>query len=333
MPKPKKRTIYIFVIALVALYVVIEIIPFLTGALTRTEILKYGELKVEEQAVCYLVRSETVYSAPYSGGIKYKFEEGSLIKKGAKVVTFTKDDTSGEGGDSDPLKNSDFKDYIATLGDNLAVDNKFTAAVRGIFSTYVDGYEAVFTPANIDKLTYEKVSGMSIKGQDVSRNHAIKGEPIYKISDNSVWYLVFWIDNNDAGKYKVDSTITVGLPDGDVKATINKIVADEQKFMVVLKTNRYYKSFASQRKVQANMTLVDQRGLLVTNSSLTTKDDVVGVYVKNTIDEFVFKPVRTIATDGKQTLVLEDVYYDEEGQPVETVNVYDEVLKNPEADQ
>ena len=81
------------------------------------------------------------------------------------------------------------------------------------------------------------------------------------------------------------------------------------------------------------MTRVDQRGLLVTNSSLTTKDDVVGVYVKNTIDEFVFKPVRTIATDGKQTLVLEDVYYDEEGQPVETVNVYDEVLKNPEADQ
>jgi len=76
---------------------------------------------------------------------------------------------------------------------------------------------------------------------------------------------------------------------------------------------------------------VDQRGLLISNSSLTTKDGVVGAYVKDTIGEFHFKPVRTIATDGRKTLVLEGIYYDENGQPVETVNVYDEVLKKPEA--
>jgi putative membrane fusion protein len=333
MPKPKKRTIYIFIIALVTLYVVIEIIPFLTGALTRTEILKYGELKVEQEVVCYLVRNETVYSAPDSGDVKYKFEEGSLIKKGAKVLTFTKDSTITTDDETERIKKSDFKEFMVRLGDNLIKDQTFTAAARGVFSTSVDGYEAIFTPNTIKDLAYQEVSGMSIKSQDVARNYALKGEPLYKIADNTTWYMVFWIKSNESSKYLKDATVTVSLPDGDVRATINKLVAGDERVMVVLSTNRYYKNFASQRKVQATVLMVNQRGLMISNESLTTKDGVTGVYIKNTIGDYVFKPVRTIATDGEKTLVLEDVYYDEEGQPVDTVNVYDEVLKKPEADQ
>lgn len=332
MPKPKKRTIYIFIIALLTLYIVIEIIPTLTGALTRTEILRYGQIKVEQEVVCYLVRNETVYSAPFSGNLKYKFEEGSLIKKGATVLKLSKD-ASKVKDDTNPLKGSDFKGIIDRLGSNLIPDSTFTAASRGIFSTNVDGYEAIFTADKMEKLSYQDVSGMSIKSQNAQREYAIKGEPIYKISDNSVWYMIFWVKKNEADKFNVDSTVTVSLPDGDVRATVNKLVADDEYFMVILKTNRYYKSFTADRKVQATVLMVDQRGLLVSNNSLTTKDGVAGVYIKNTIGDFVFKPVRTVATDGKMTLVLEDVYYDEQGQPVKTVNVYDEVLKSPEAKQ
>ena len=331
MPIPKKRTIYIFVIALVTLYVVIEIIPFITGAFTRTEILSYGQIKVEQETVCYLIRSETVYSAPAPGSMEYKFEEGSLIKKGAKVLNF--DESATNEKDEDPLKNSDYKDFITRLGDSMVTDKKFTAAKRGVFSTFVDGYEGIFTPETMESLTYDEVSGMSIKGKDLLRDSTLKGEPIYKISDSTKWHMIFWIENNEAGKFEAGATVTVALPEGEVKASISKLVADEDRFMVILTTNRYYKNFAGQRKLQAKVMMVDQRGLLVSNGSLTTKEGIVGVYVKNTIGEFVFKPVRTIATDGEKTLVLEEVYYDEEGQPVETVNVYDEVLKKPEANQ
>jgi putative membrane fusion protein len=333
MPKPKKRTIYIFIIALITLYVVIEIGPFLTGALTKTEILKYGEIKVEQDVVCYLVRNETVFSAPNSGDIKYKFEEGSLVKKGVTVLTFSKDSVITKEEETELIKKSNFKTITDRLGSNLVVDQSFVAVSRGIFSTNVDGYEAIFTAEAIEDLTYEDVSGMSIETQDVARNYALKGEPLYKISDNSNWYMIFWIDSNEAEKYQVDATITVTLPDGDVLATVHKIIEDEDRFMVILKTNRYYKSFANERKVQASILLVNQRGLLISNVSLTTKDGIPGVYVKNTIGDYVFKPIRTISTDGEKTLVLEDIYYDEEGQPVDTVNVYDEVLKKPEANQ
>jgi putative membrane fusion protein len=333
MPKPKKRTIYIFIIALVTLYVVIEIVPFLTGALTGTEVLKYGELKIEQEVVCYLVRNETVFGAPETGDVKYKFEEGTLVKKGAKVLTFTKDSSITKEEETELQKKSNFKTLISRLGNNLIADQSFTAVIRGVFSTNVDGYEGIFTPSSIEELNYQEVSGMTIKSQDVAQKYALQGEPLYKISDNSTWYMVFWVKSDEATKYQTNATVTVSLPDGNVLATVDRLVADEDMMMVVLKTNRYYKGFASQRKVQANILMVDQRGLLVSNDSITTKEGVTGVYIKNTIGDYVFKPIRTIATDGNKTLVLEDVYYDEEGQPVDTVNVYDEVLKKPEANQ
>lgn len=332
MPKPKKRTIYIFLIALVTLYIVIEIVPFLTGALTRTEILSYGQLTVEQEVVCYIVRDETVYSAPASGNLKFKFEEGELIKKGSTVLSFDKD-SAQESEEEDPLKDSDYKELIERLGSSMVEEISFAAASRGIFSTHVDGYEAVFTPDRLKDLTRRDVDGMSIQGMDVLRKHAIKGEPVYKITDSTVWYMVFWVKKDESGKFIEDASVTVKLSDGEVKATVDQLAVEEDQVKVILKTNRYYKSFASTRKTQATVLMIDQRGLLVSNSSLTTKDGATGVYIKNTIGEYVFKPVRAIATDGEKTLVLEDVYYDDEGQPVDTVNVYDEVLKKPEANQ
>lgn len=328
MPKPKKRTIYLFILALVTLYVVIEIVPFLTGALTRTETLRYGELKVQEQVACYLVRNETVYSAPDSGNIKYKMEEGALIKRGSRVLDFAR---SGKASQDQKQGKSKYQDIIDRLGSRLKVDNDFTAGIRGIFSTTIDGYEGVFTPKNMSKLSFTEVSEFTIKETDVARSTTLKGEPIYKIADNSRWYMIFWINTDQVGKYEAGSSITVTLPGGKVKATIKKLVADGDRFMVILTTDRYYKNFATQRKVDADILLADQQGLLISNSALTTKDGQVGVYIKNTIGDYVFKPVRTIATDGKNTLVQEEVYYDDKGLPVETVKVYDEVLKNPEA--
>jgi putative membrane fusion protein len=330
MPKPKKRTIYIFLLALVTLYIVIEIVPFLTGALTRTETLQYGELKVEEQVTCYLVRLETVYSAPEDGTLKYAVDEGTLIKRGSKVLRFTPSEDVTENNEKANVT-SQFQYIMDRLGDRIVVDHDFTAVSRGIFSTYIDGFEATFTPERIESLKYSDVTNMKIKGEMLQRKKALEGEPLYKIADNSKWYIVFWIDNAAAAKYETGITVTVSLPGGEFLASVSRLVADEARFMVVLETNRYYKNFASEREVRGDILLEDRRGLLVSNTALTTRDGVVGVYVKNTIGEYVFKPVRTIATDGKQTLVLEDVYYDEEGLPVETVNVYDEILKKPEA--
>ena len=54
-----------------------------------------------------------------------------------------------------------------------------------------------------------------------------------------------------------------------------------------------------------------------------------GVYVKTKTGDFVFKPVYVEATDGKRSIVTGTYFYDDDGNTVNTVNIYDEVKKHP----
>ena len=77
---------------------------------------------------------------------------------------------------------------------------------------------------------------------------------------------------------------------------------------------------------------MDVSGLIINNGSLTTKGKQVGAYVKKTTGDFVFMPVQVIVSDGERSLIAEGTYFDEKGLPVDTVKVYDEVLRNPKAE-
>ena len=76
----------------------------------------------------------------------------------------------------------------------------------------------------------------------------------------------------------------------------------------------------------------DIDGIIIDNKYLTTKDGKTGVYVVQTTGDPKFVQIKALGTDGEKTVVSENTFYDEEGQMVETVKVYDEILKNPEAD-
>ncbi len=45
----------------------------------------------------------------------------------------------------------------------------------------------------------------------------------------------------------------------------------------------------------------------------------------------MFKPIKVLITDGEVSLVENSFFYDGQGQRVDTVKIYDEILKKPEA--
>ena len=55
-----------------------------------------------------------------------------------------------------------------------------------------------------------------------------------------------------------------------------------------------------------------------------------GVYVKNKTNDYIFVPIKVYASDGEYALVADTMYQDEEGEQVMTVEIYDQVLKNPQ---
>lgn len=216
------------------------------------------------------------------------------------------------------------------LGGYGITPKEYISQSKGIVSYYIDGYESEFTPENMSLLTKKKVESLKFDIQNVKRNTTTEGEPVYKIIDNNEWYTIFWVKPEDIVKYQKGKPAYLNLPLGQVKGTIKDIVDDQGEWMVIMSFNRYYKEFAQIRKADAQVVTADYKGLTIPNESITTKNKQPGVYVKDVNNEYVFKPVQIITSDGEYSLVEVSCFYTGGGtKRVETVNVYDEILKRP----
>ena len=102
---------------------------------------------------------------------------------------------------------------------------------------------------------------------------------------------------------------------------------------MVLETNRYYSGFAVDRVVEGTVINTDVSGLLVSNHCLTKKDGVVGVYVKNRTGDYEFTPVQVKISNGEQSVLAEGQFLDADGNIVETLEIYDEVLADPKSQE
>lgn len=206
----------------------------------------------------------------------------------------------------------------------------YICQTNGVISYYIDGYESEFTPENISLLSREKVQGLNIEVQNLARETTRSGEPLYKVVDNKKWYAVFWVAPENIVKYEKGKKATINLPLGQVEGLIYDILDDNGQWLVILEFNRYYEEFAQIRKVDAEVITSDYSGLIIENESITTKDGQPGVYVKDKSGEYVFKPVKIITSDGEWSLVEVSYFYTDDGaSKVETVNIYDEILKKP----
>ena len=71
-------------------------------------------------------------------------------------------------------------------------------------------------------------------------------------------------------------------------------------------------------------------GLVLEDGSIVeAPDGTCGVFVINKLGEHVYTPVRTKADDGTKCVVYSDIYVDENGNYVETIGTYDEVIAEP----
>ncbi len=328
MGKKNRRLVYLFVLALIALYIVIYVVPKVTGALETTEILEAGSLQGTEETTCYFVRDETVYEAGGSAELQYPIAEGTHIRKGTKAVKMTEtEDSSQDEGDKE--ETSKYQGIMDRLGEDAILTTNGKAESSGIFSSHVDGYEAFFTPQSMETMKYEDVQELSIKAEDVKRDESLEGEPIFKISDNDNWYLMCWVEAASIAKYEVGSEMTVQLPAGAVDVTIQDIMEDGERWKILFRSNRYYEEFSKSRIEEARIITQDYDGLIAENSAITTRNGKPGVMVRGANDEYIFTRVKILARDGDYSVLQDVSFVDEDGTSVDTVEVYDEILKHP----
>lgn len=321
--KKKKNPFLIIIMLVILLYVITEIAPAIVERTVSTVIVEHEKLIVEEEVDCYALRSETVYSAPSDGNVEYKVENNQIVKVGANVVDFepTSDDNS--------QSSEKYKELIHRA-DSPNLDNIENAPRKGIFTTYLDGNEKFFTLNNYKNITEEDAKSKKDDTIDVKAKRAGSRQPLYKITDQSSIHLMCWIESGSVSRYREGDVVEVQFDKNTiVKFTITRIDQEGSKWKMLLETNRYFKKFADFRMKSVKIISSDVEGLKIPNSSLTTKDDEVGVMVGDKSGEFKFVPVKIITSDGKHSIIKGNIYYDDDGKLVNTVRIYDEILRKP----
>ena len=322
MPKIKKKQCVLLIAIIAVLIIITEAMPKFISTVTPTITIEYGNLRVEDEVDVYILRDETVYLANDDATIEYKVKEGKQLKSGSRVISYEKKNQQQEVDTS----KSEMADR---LGEKAVMKNSNYASRKGVFSTYVDGWENYFKVDNFNKFTKETVIDRAGDIKDIQSKNVSKYQPMYKITDQSKWYLLCWIDSEDISKYAIGKTVDIDFGSGAVRFTIENIKEDGKEWKLLLSSNRYYKEFTQKRKISINIVTMDMNGILIPNKSITTREGKVGVYVINKTGDSVFTEIKAYGSDGEMTVCAENIFYDAEGNLVETVKGFDEILKNP----
>lgn len=324
--KKKYKPILIYLAVVLALGIMIYIVPKVTDVFATTEVLQTGTLQVTEEVACYFVREEVVYEAGASGEAEYIVEEGTHIKNGTVTANFKKDN-GGDSGSKQPR--SKYDDIIESIGTDAVRTVSFEARSSGIISYYADGYENKLTPESMGDLKYEDVSNIENKTVDLKHNDLRRKEPVFKICDNDNWYILCWVESASVSKYQIGQEISIQFEDGVVDMTIQNIVEDGDRWKLTCWSNNYYEEFTTSRVKDGVLISKDYDGLIVKNSCITTKDGQIGVKVLQKNGEYKFTRIQVIANDEEYSALTEDSFVDKNGERVNTVQVYDEILKKP----
>ena len=286
------------------LYVIIYVVPRVSGIFLETYTAEYGTLEVSQESSYMAVRDEKLYVSDNGGAVSRAAAQGRLMRKNSHIV-----DVGGV---------------------------KHYSQQKGIVSYYYDGLEGVYTPENMQtiteadlELTDEEKQTYAVR--ECSQDIVESGSPIFKIVDNKEWYLVCWLSAAEAEDIEAGRSITVEFDDEkQLKMKVMQVNPQGQNRQLILSCNRYYEKFDSIRSGTCRLIKSSKSGIIVDSDSIVEEDGQKGVYVMSKqLDEASFVPVKVLLSHGDKTVVEKNYFINVEGQKVSTVENYDEILKKP----
>lgn len=293
-----------YAVVLVILYVIIYVVPRVSGIFLETYTAEYGTLEVSQESSYMAVRDEKLYVSDNGGAVSRAAAQGRLMRKNSHIV-----DVGGV---------------------------KHYSQQKGIVSYYYDGLEGVYTPENMQtiteadlELTDEEKQTYAVR--ECSQGTVESGSPIFKIVDNKEWYLVCWLSAAEAEDIEAGRSITVEFDDGkQLKMKVMQVNPQGQNRQLILSCNRYYEKFDSIRSGTCRLIKSSKSGIIVDSDSIVEEDGQKGVYVMSKqLDEASFVPVKVLLSHGDKTVVEKNYFINVEDQKVSTVENYDEILKKP----
>ncbi len=310
----------LFVICVIALYAV----PSVRGMLEKTYIAEYGRIDVKDEVSAFLVRDEKVYIAKQDSDVNRLAEADKLVRANTRVVELTPTDL-GDGG------KGPYTGILTELGESVEKTEQGYTKTAGYISYYVDGAEAKLSTDALDDLKYEDFKALTgRKAKETPDRKCKAGYPVFKITKNGKWYLVYYLGNRAAAKYEAGDTVSVELGGEPVDVTVSSVEKGKKYSKITLSCKSFFDGFLELRNLETTVTFASAEGLVLEDASIVdSPDGKRGVFVKNKLGEHIFTPIKVKADDGAKCVVYSDIYVDEEGNYVETLGTYDEIVAEP----
>jgi hypothetical protein len=251
MKKATSIFILFFIVVSVSLFLLIYVMPKINGGSRDTVVLENQNLPVSDTEDVLIVRNETLYASPVTGITDYNQNDGTKVRKGVPIMSVSPGDAGSKAEDDE----NDIAKIRETAGKDMVITTGFEAAETSVVCFTADGYEKKFTPETIEELVPGDIKDIPKAGVLLKSRAVREGDPVYKLTDGALWYIVFWIDEESGSRVHYDDGDKVKVDFGDEKvdAAIDSISDANGDFRVVLRLDRYYKNMATVRRAEANI--------------------------------------------------------------------------------
>lgn len=247
------------------------------------------------------------------------------------VLKLQKKERLESGIQMNDIKFSSFKQSLldsgqVKVGNTLEVRSPYS----GIVSFQMDGYEESLNVKNLYDLDFTKLLTSDIPAQTLIYDQIKPGDYLYKMVDNTVWYVVFLVDKVDLQMYGLKSTVGVTISGTTLKGTIMDTFEIGDKGAVFLKIVNQTPDFYKLRKVEMKVVREKFKGIKIPIEAIVKKNGQNGVYSVDLERKLRFTPIKEIAYDGQFAIVYDNYFIiqDEKGESkrVKTVKHDDEII-------
>jgi len=205
----------------------------------------------------------------------------------------------------------------------------------GIVTFTSDGYETILNVERLYDIDYYQLMGQPIIVNDLKTDQVAPNADIYKLVDNSTWYVVSIISQEEIKVYSELTGENVSV-DFNNEKIIGKVYdafeTGNQSGALVIQFKNQVSGFYNERKKNLNVTRENYRGLKVPKDAIIKEAGVEGVFVVGLENKVKFVPVKSIGSNEDDVIVYENRFYENSnGEVVEikTVDQYSIVVRNP----
>lgn len=185
-----------------------------------------------------------------------------------------------------------------------------TAESDGVVSFYFDGAESVLTPENMLKMSVSEITSILDGKSYYTLTDSTTSRPLYRLVDKNNWYVMV-ISDVQIPEFETKNTsfqVKFGGSDtGSYTAKVSEFRKDGKQFVYYFHFEDDITKLLIARNVDLTVSM-EYVGVIVPENAVKTKNDQMGVYIRNSDNNREFIPIEIlINSDGYAIIQAVDI--------------------------